>query len=565
MRTVGIVAGAVFVALGAVMTAAVLARGGGLSVLHLVVTPLVGWSFGVAGLLACLRRRWRRTGVLLLGVGLAWFVHLAAWTHVAPLIAATAPLSNAYAAVFAHLLLAFPDGRLASRGVRVLVAAAYLDAVGVQWLATLAAGAGPPGSWVRGDHSIAAALYDLEGALGVLLACLVILVLARRAATADRRPPAAMWAAAVIALVAMVASVVSSWYAPGHALASWVVFSLALAAVPFAFLASLLGVRLRRAGAAGLIVRLGRVGDVAGLRVALADALHDPSLELAFWVPDRSGYVDAHGRPTALPGAGRPTVATLVERDGRRIGALVHDAALRGDPELVEAVAAAAGLALENARLQAELRVRLAELEASRSRLVEAAAAERRRLERNLHDGAQQRLVSVAFTLGLARSRLAADPAAAGSAMAEAQTGLTQALDELRRLSQGIHPGVLVERGLRAAIAELALTASVPVHVEWTAPDRLPEPVESAGYYVVAELLANAAKHAGPADVRIRVTAQGGTVTMTVSDDGAGGADAGRGTGLRGLADRVAALDGRMTVHSPAGEGTTVQVEVRCG
>ena len=140
--------------------------------------------------------------------------------------------------------------------------------------------------------------------------------------------------------------------------------------------------------------------------------------------------------------------------------------------------------------------------------LVEAGAAERRRIERNLHDGAQQRLVSVAFALGLARSRLPTDLPAAGTALAEAQSGLAQALDELRRLGQGIHPGVLVERGLRAAIIELAWTAPVPVHLQWDGPERLPEPVELAGYYVVAEAVTNAAKHACATRARVRVSKQ---------------------------------------------------------
>ena len=550
--------------LGAGLTAVVLARGGGLAVLHVALTPLPGWSFGAAGLLACLQQRWRWVGVLLLAVGLAWFVHLLDWTHVPVLVAVCAPLRNAYAAIFAHLLLAFPSGRLGSRWTGALVAAGYLDAVGLQVVATALGGPGSATSAAGGAPSPAAAWYDLEAAAGVVLACLVMAVLARRAWLAAPRPPAAVWTAAVIAFAALLANLGATWFAPREALAWWVLFSAAFAAVPFAFLGSLLGVRLRRAGVAGLIVRLGRVGDVAGLRDALADALRDPSLELAFWVPDRRGYVDARGGAMALPEPGGRRAATLVERDRRRIGALVHDQTPGHEPELVDAVAAAAGFALENAQLQAELRARLVELHASRARLIEAAAAERRRIERNLHDGAQQRLVSVAFALGLARSRMATDPAAAGAVLTEAQTGLTQALDELRRLSQGIHPGVLVERGLRAAIAELAWAAPVPVHLQWDAPERLAESVELAGYYVVAEALANAAKHADATGIRVQVSKQDGRIGVEISDNGLGGADAGGGTGLRGLVDRVEAVGGELSVHSPVGAGTTVRVELPC-
>ena len=545
----GIATAAGFVACAAALSVAVLVRGGGLGVLLVAVTPLAGWSFGVAGLLACLRERWRRIGLLMLAVGFAWFVHLADWTHVPALVTAAKPLRIAYAAVFAHLILAFPDGYLRSRGARLLVAAGYLDAVGVQAAATVFGGP----------------LHRLEIVAGVLLAAAFVAVLSRRATEGPRRPPRAVWVATVIAFAALIADLLTDAYAPGLALASWVTFSLALTAVPFGFLTALLGVRLRRARVARLVIRLGRVAGVTELRTALADALRDPGLRLAFWAPTKNNYIDAYGHATVLPGEGAPTVATLVERDGRRIGALVHDAALRDDPELVAAVAAAAGMALENARLGAELRARLAELETSRKRVVEAAAAERRRIERNLHDGAQQRLVSVAFTLGLARSRLAADPSAAGRTLAEAQTGLAQALDELRRLSHGIHPGILTERGLRAAIAELALTATVRVDVTWNAPDPLPDAVESTGYYVVAELLANASKHANATGVHVEVRTHDGAVTIRVADDGAGGADSAGGTGLSGLADRVAALDGRLTVHSPPGAGTTIEVEVPCG
>jgi signal transduction histidine kinase len=518
--------GAVFGGLGLALTVVVLARGGAPGVLHVVLTPLVGWSYGAAGLIACLQPRWRRVGALMIAVGLAWFVHLLDWTHVPALETAGAPFRNAYAAVAAHLLLAFPTGRLGSWRLRALAAAGYLVAVGL-----------PP----------AGTGYDVQSAAGLLLACVVAAVLARRA----WRAPAIVWHAGIAAFVALVANMLTGW------LALWVAFSAALAAVPLGFLVSLAGVRLRRAA---LVVRLGRIDGPAQLRDALADALGDRSLTLAFWVPERQDYVDEQGRPAPVP-----ATATLVERDGHRVGALVHDPRSRDEPELVEAVTAVAALALDRARLQAELRARIAELHASRARLVEATAAERRRIERNLHDGAQQRLVSVAFSLGLAQSRLTNDQPGAGAALAEARTGLATALAELRRLSQGIHPGVLVERGLRAAVAELTWNAPAPVAVDWDAPDRLPDDIETAAYYVIAEALANTAKHARAGSVRVGVKARDGLVRIEIADDGAGGADPAAGAGLRGLGDRVAALGGDLTVDSPAGEGTTVRMEVPCG
>jgi signal transduction histidine kinase len=410
-----------FTVVGVALTVVVLARGGGVSVLHVLLSPLVGWSFGVAGVIAYTQERWRRVGILMLAVGFAWFVHLVDWTHVPVLVSASAPLRYAYAAVFAHLLLAFPTGHLGSRWLRALVTLGYLDAVGVRLVAS-----------VLGGSARVATPYDAEAVVGIVLACLVMAVLGRRAWSAGRsgmaRLPPAVGYAAVIAFAALVANVLSGWFAPRLALPLWVAFSAAFAAVPFGFLASLLGVRLRRAGVTGrmvrLLMRLRRLADTRQSRDVLADVLRDPYLDLAFWVPDRGGYVDDRGGPVVLPGPEGPRVATLVERDGRRIGALVHGVGPRHDPELIDGVAAAAGLALDHARLDAELRARLAELQASRARLVETAAAERRRIERNLHDGAQQRLVSVAFALGLAQSRLSADPTGAGAALVEARAGL---------------------------------------------------------------------------------------------------------------------------------------------
>jgi signal transduction histidine kinase len=256
---------------------------------------------------------------------------------------------------------------------------------------------------------------------------------------------------------------------------------------------------------------------------------------------------------------------SVAERDGRKIAALVHDPALGEEPQLVQSVCAAAALALENERLQAELRAQLEELRASRARIVEAADQARRRIERNLHDGAQQRLVSISMALGLAQAKLQSDPAAAGAVFGEARQGLSTALEELRELSHGIHPAILTERGLMAALDELTLRAAVPVELAVADTDRLPERVEAAAYYVVSEALANVAKHAHATIARVRVQPAGGKVVIEVADDGIGGADAGRGSGLRGLTDRVEALGGRLWLSTPPGQGTIVSAEIPCG
>jgi PAS domain S-box-containing protein len=213
-------------------------------------------------------------------------------------------------------------------------------------------------------------------------------------------------------------------------------------------------------------------------------------------------------------------------------------------------------------RLNAELHDRLEELAASRARIVSAGDTERRRLERNLHDGAQQRLVSLAVSLRLALSKLDSDPPAARTELADACDELALAVDELRELARGLHPAVLTNRGLRAAVETLANRAPVPVEIADIPAERLPEPVEAAAYYVIAEGLTNVAKYARATEVSVRVTAGDASVVAVVSDDGVGGADPATGSGLRGLADRVEALDGSLEVVSPVGAGTTLRAEI---
>jgi signal transduction histidine kinase len=213
-------------------------------------------------------------------------------------------------------------------------------------------------------------------------------------------------------------------------------------------------------------------------------------------------------------------------------------------------------------RLNAELRARLEDLAASRARIVTAGDTERRRLERNLHDGAQQRLVALSLALRLALAKLEADPAAARTILAGASDELALALDELRELARGLHPAVLTDRGLRAAVDALAARSPVPVEIADIPQERLAEPVEAAAYYLIAEALTNVAKYAGASSVRVGVAAGDGRVVVEVSDDGAGGADPAGGSGLRGLADRVEALGGSLEVDSPPGAGTTLRAEI---
>jgi signal transduction histidine kinase len=243
----------------------------------------------------------------------------------------------------------------------------------------------------------------------------------------------------------------------------------------------------------------------------------------------------------------------------------VHDPTLHDEPDLVEAVGAAAGLALENERLQADLRVRLEDLRASRARIVDAADAERRRLERNLHDGTQQRLVSVSMALGLAESKLGTDPENARQIIEEARGALGAALQELREFSQGIHPAILTERGLGPALQELVFLAPMSIELDVPPGERLPEPVEAAAYYIVAEALANVAKYADADAVTVTVERRNGLARIEIADDGVGGADPAKGSGLRGLSDRVEALGGTLAVESAFGHGTRLRAEIPCG
>ena len=304
--------------------------------------------------------------------------------------------------------------------------------------------------------------------------------------------------------------------------------------------------------------------DVAGqgpVREMLAERLGDRSLNIAYWLPDRGIFVDERGHPVALPGAGSGRAWTAVEREGNRVAAIVHDAELDATPELVHAAASAASLALDNERLKADLRARLEELRHSRRRIVEAADDARRQIERDLHDGAQQQLVSLALDLRLLSSRLRDDPEAAAS-VEELGEKLAVALAELRELARGIHPAVLSDHGLGPAIHVLVERASLPVECDLAFDGRLAPPVEAAAYFVVAEGLTNVVKYANASKAKVSMRRHRDALEVVVSDDGIGGAAIDAGSGLRGLSDRLAALEGELTLASALGEGTRLAARI---
>jgi signal transduction histidine kinase len=550
----------------------VVAREGSESTFHAILGVAIGWSFLASGLVAWARRPENSIGRVMV---LAGFLRLGGEFCVGSEQPVLYPLGHLLHAGFwiavAYVLLTFPSGRLESALSRwVFAGAGLLLSLRLGWV--LLGGDGSRNALAVMDSPDGVhALDRAESGLGLVLGVLVIVVLARRWRRASPRLRLAigpaLWAgAAGFGLFLLMIPLMIAGDAAGEPLGHvpMVLFDLALAGVAVGFLVGLLRARLARSAVAELVVELGAITAPGDLRDALARALRDPSLALAYWLPESGRYVDVDGRPFDLPAEGESRAVSVAERDGRRIAALLHDPALVEEPDLVQSVCAAAAMALENERLQAELRARLEQLRASRARIVEAADEERRRIERNLHDGTQQRLVSISMALGLAEAKLESDPAAAGAVFGEARQGLSAALEELRELSHGIHPGILTERGLVAALDELTLRATVPVELDAADTDGLPEQVEATAYYVVSEALANVAKYAHATSARVHVRPEDGKVVVEVADDGIGGADAGRGSGLRGLTDRVEALGGRLWLSSPPGQGTIVRAEIPC-
>ncbi|HEY7619693.1 MAG TPA: histidine kinase [Solirubrobacteraceae bacterium] len=544
-----------------------------------ILGPIIGLSFIGTGVFAWWRRPLNRFGMLMTGVGFAWFLAGLAYSNNATVFTLGTYVQPLYLVLVIQMVLAFPTGRLETLGQRVTIIAGYLTVLGVRLPFFLLGGdlgsgqSGPvPDNVFALWHTDLADVFDYTStflAIVILVSTLVLLVRKRSAATPPQRRALApmLWTGLALAAFLGLAFLFDLFGLPDEmGNVAGLLALVAFAVLPYAFLAGLVRSRYSRAGAVGeLIERLNNPEADRSLGLALADALGDRSLKLVYWRPSAGHYVTYDGRAVKLPEPGSGRAVTEVEREGIRVGAIIHDASLADEPGLVRAVAASAALALENERLEAELRARLDELQTSRSRLVEVSMFERRRLERDLHDGAQQRLVALSLQLGLAQRRLQdGDGQAAGAMLDAARDELNRALEELRELARGIHPAVLTDRGLEAALEALAERTPLPVSLDQMPAERLPAPVEAAAYFVVAEALTNVARYAKASQAEVRIGRNAGYAVVEVRDDGIGGADPATGTGLRGLADRLAALDGRLEVHSPPGEGTTVRAEVPC-
>jgi signal transduction histidine kinase len=525
---------------------------------------LVGWSFIGTGLYAWWRRPENRTGLLMAAVGFAWFATSLSASDDDLVFTIGIALDGLYGALLGHLLIAFPTGRLATRAERLLVTGIYLTVTVLQLPALLFEDTDEPRNllMVESNQDLSDLLDALQFVVAfALIVASFVIVARRRAQVAPAQRPVlapVLWTGGATLAALTVALTFDAVGSPKEGLER---LSLALfATVPFGFLVGGLRTRLAHGAAVSrLIARLGQVPGEHALRAALAEALGDPSLRLAYWLPDSERFVDAAGRPFPMPERGW----TAVELHGRRVAAIVHDPALDEEPQLVRTAGAAAALALENQRLSAELRARIEDLRASRTRIVEAGDAERRRLERDLHDGAQSRLVALAMKLRMARRRAEGRPDVT-AILDESSAELQASLDELRELARGIHPAVLTDRGLGPALEMLASRAPVPVDVSGDVDD-LPPAVATAVYFVVSEGLTNVAKYARARHATVTVSRDDNRVVAEVADDGVGGADLARGSGLRGLVDRVAALDGRLELHSPAGNGTRLRAEFPLG
>jgi PAS domain S-box-containing protein len=823
-KAVGVIALGLLLSAGAV--ALVLASDHEEEKIFVIVTLLLtAWSFILGGLLAWVRRPDNRFGPLLIAVGLTVFIGALGASNSSLPFTVGYVFGGLFIAVFIHALMAFPRGYLETRIVYAIVAVAYLALTVGSLVASFFDDVSrdcadcPSNAFLIVDSPTAVTAIDaVLIAVGVPALLAALYVFRRRwcAAPAPLKRlllPVYLTAGATLVLLG-IGLVVGSFSESGGRLVSWIV-TFTFAAVPLAFIVGLLGGRLARGGVGQLVLELGQAHAPGELREALARALGDPTLRLAYWIPETASFADLDGSPVELPEGRGEQLATLVERDGRPVAALIHHRSLEDDPLFVEAVAAAAALALENerrlvalrkaqariqalvdafpdlifrmsrdgeyleykgkpedlavppeqligakaheilpldvadqlvsgiqraidtgevvtgeytleldgvprdfearivkagdeavligrefternraqaelARLHAELqqrhrdlqherdfistvvdtapsllclttpggyilrfntslerlsgrrdddlvrghafwevfiapeereavrramenvraqggRVELEstwitvageprrvtwsttpllddkghprllvsgmditerklqedELRRSRARLVEASDVERRRLERNLHDGAQQRLVSLSLMLRLAQARVENDSEQADRLLGQASDELAQALEELRELARGIHPAVLSDRGLGAALEALVSRTPLPVELELVEA-RLPEPVEAAAYYVVSEALANVAKYAEASSVAVSIASVNGHAVVEIADDGVGGADPAKGSGLSGLVDRVEALDGRLEVESPPGKGTRIRVEIPC-
>jgi PAS domain S-box-containing protein len=645
----------------------------------------VSSSFILAGLIGWTRRPQNRTGMLMVAVGFGVLIGVLGEANHSIPYTLGALFGSLFIAAFVHLLLAYPSGRLLSRRARVLVGAGYT----IAFLAPLAESmfaaretckphACPDNLvLVSHDHAAHVVATTVWTAASVLLfAAVVMLLLGRWRETTPglRRILRSVYLFGGLSIVLLAVGFVVTPFSGVGAIFVSVALIATFTTVPFIFLAGLLGTAIARgAGVGAIFSSVPERASPGEVQEGLRNALRDETAVVAYWYEEDEHYVDVEGNRLDLPEDTRRRVVTRLDYGDQPVAAIVHDAALLQEPELLEGIANAARIALERDKLLVEVRARAQryrallqampdlmfrisrdgryisynapserdlvngevvgkllwdrlptdladrvlasgraalggdpgvieysldfedgsrrhyegrfaasgddeflmivreiterkqqqeELEASRQRIVAAGDAARRKLERNLHDGAQQRLVSLSLSLRLAQNQVAKSPARAEELLEASREELMQALEELRELARGIHPAVLTDRGLEAALEALAGRAALPVEIDCIPDVQLPPPVEAAAYYVVSEALANITKYAGASAVKVSIGQVDGYALVEVADDGVGGADPTRGSGLSGLSDRVASLNGKLVIDSPPGAGTRIRAEI---
>jgi signal transduction histidine kinase len=537
------------------------------------LTVAAGLALVVAGLVTAFSRRAGRIGDLAVLAGLVWFAPVwVGWDRGPSLVRSLAMLAAGFTfPLLLHLVLAYPSGQLHGAVARTLVLAVYLEAALVELGRALFRDPFfDPNCWanctdnlflLRSLPRLARAIEVADLWFTAAAAAAMVTVYARRLLR-DSGParrallpvalPAILLAAAVVAhAVALQRRPLEDPSDPAFR----TIFALGCTAVILlaAGLMSTAGrTRAQRRAVARIATSLGQAPPPGSLQAALARAVADPELRIAYWLPNSQHYVDANGRPVAEPVTAPGRAITALVRDRRRIAVVSHAAAL---PDLERELGAAVRLALENERLQAEALAQLDQLRASRVRIVETGDTERRRLERDLHDGAQQRLLALSYDIRLARTNAEADGDAQTGSLLTHATGQAQAaLEELRELAHGIYPAILAEAGLAPAMATLADAASLPVEILAATEGRYPAGVETAAYLLVAEALQDAARR-GASHAAVSIVQDAGWLVVTVDDDGSY-----RTSAMVGLADRVGALDGRLMV-----EPTRLRAELPCG
>ena len=548
---------------------------------YLVLVDIVpGSSFVLAGLIAWSLRPRNQVGLLMIGVGVGLLTRNAALQHGVGSISRPVEIvlhfvSPLWAVGFLQLLLAFPGGRLVSRLDRAVVRSFYVVVPLAAALAVVVLGYD-----VRGP--IGQPVFEVKGPADyVYLACVVIgsgLVIRRwfLGGRARRRAMSPLFGPMVPITIFFL---LSAAYFLGERIAPipfvglktvvgdlTTAFPLLLVALPAGFLVGVLRSGLDMSSVGDLVVKLSGGLAPERLQPALAQVLHDPSLEVAYWLPAQEWFADLEGRRLELPTDDSERAVSLLGDPSSPIAALVYDSSLVHEGQLVDAAAAAVRMALENARLQVQLRAQLEEVRQSRARLVEAADSERQRVERDLHDGAQQQLVTLLLSMQTTKKEAMRHSDLETAKMVDANVAaLKMALDELRELARGIHPTILTQAGLVPAIGSLTERCPIPVEVIGELGDvRLAPPLEAALYFVVSEAITNAVKHSRARHVCVSIGRRSELAIVEVSDDGVGGAQLSLGSGLRGLTDRVAAVGGRLMVKSDQAGGTIVHAEVPC-